>query len=51
MGFPVDDAILRARAIELIQRQQRIRGYLRCALMFITGLSLGVLAASVFLRL
>ncbi len=51
MGFPVDDVILRARAIELIKRQQRIKGYLRCLFAFATGLALGVLAKSVFLHL
>ena len=51
MGFPVDDVLLRARAIELIQRQMRNRCYLRWALAFATGLASGVLAASVYLHL
>jgi hypothetical protein len=51
MGFPVDDVILRARAIELIQRQRRIQLLIRAGIIFAAGLALGVLAESVFLIL
>jgi uncharacterized protein YqgC (DUF456 family) len=45
------DAVLAARAIELIQRQRRVRSAVRSAMAFFAGLALGVLAKSVFLTL